>query len=101
MLYAIVAVLILIVDQGVKYWTTVTQPLNGLKELIPGVLALSNIHNTGAAFGLMDSWPAARIVAHFKPCVYFTKFFRIFQAFYVICTRFCITARLRPHKTAP
>ncbi len=60
MLYAIVAVLILIVDQGVKYWITVTLPLNSVEELIPGVLALSNIHNTGAAFGLMDSWPAAR-----------------------------------------
>lgn len=60
MLYAIVSVLILIVDQGLKYWVTLNIPLNeGSVELIPGVLELMNIHNYGAAFSILrnaSSW---------------------------------------------
>lgn len=58
MLYAIVSVLILIADQGLKYWVTLNIPLNeGHVELIPGVLELMNIHNYGAAFGILRSAP--------------------------------------------
>ncbi len=56
MLYAIVAVLVLILDQGMKYWTTVNITLDtGVQELIPGFIQLRNIHNTGAAFGLLEN----------------------------------------------
>ena len=55
MIYAIAAVLVLIADQWLKYWVTVNIELNsGSITLIPGVLDLVNIHNTGAAFGLLD-----------------------------------------------
>ena len=55
MIYAIAAVLVLIADQSLKYWVTVNIELNtGSITLIPGVLDLVNIHNTGAAFGLLD-----------------------------------------------
>lgn len=55
MLYAIVAVLALILDQAVKYWTTANIVLNtGEKSFIPGFLSLANIHNEGAAFSIME-----------------------------------------------
>ena len=54
MLYAIVGMLVIILDQGVKYWITsnfmvdsVTQPL------IPGVISLVRVHNDGAAFSFL------------------------------------------------
>ena len=54
MLYAIVAVLAIIVDQLVKYWVAGNIALNtGVKELIPGIVSLVNIHNDGAAFGFL------------------------------------------------
>lgn len=61
MLYAIATLIILIIDQGLKYWTTVNLALNtGVKALIPGVMHLTNIHNTGSAFGLLEKWAGAR-----------------------------------------
>lgn len=61
MLYAIVAVIVLILDQGLKYWTTTNLALGeGVKALVPGVIRLTNVHNYGAAFGLMDSVSFAR-----------------------------------------
>ena len=52
MWYAIVAILILIADQGLKYWVTLNIPLDsGHVTLIPGVLELTNIHNNGAEIG--------------------------------------------------
>lgn len=54
MLYAIVGILVIILDQGVKYWVTsnllvgsVTQPL------IPGIISLIRLHNDGAAFSFL------------------------------------------------
>lgn len=61
MLYAIVAVLILIADQGMKYWTTLHLALDtGVKELIPGLIHLRNIHNYGSAFSFLQNWESAR-----------------------------------------
>lgn len=55
MLYAIVAVLALIVDQLVKYWTTVKIVVDtGEARLIPGFIHLANVHNTGAAFSFLE-----------------------------------------------
>lgn len=61
MLFAIVAAVILIADQWLKYWVTVNITLStGSQELIPGVVKLVNIHNSGAAFGLLDNVDYAR-----------------------------------------
>lgn len=61
MLYAIVAVLILIADQAVKYWTSLHLELNtGIRELIPGLINLRNLHNSGSAFSMLDNWNGAR-----------------------------------------
>ena len=55
MLYAIVAVLAIILDQAVKYWTTVNIVVDtGEAKLIPGLLHLANVHNTGAAFSFLS-----------------------------------------------
>ena len=55
MLYAIVAVIALIIDQAVKYWATANIVLNtGSKAFIPGFIQFTNIHNTGAAFSILE-----------------------------------------------
>lgn len=61
MLYAIIAAIILIGDQWLKYWVTVNITLStGEAALIPGVVKLVNIHNSGAAFGLLGDASYAR-----------------------------------------
>lgn len=61
MLYALIAVLLLIADQWLKYWVTVNIVLGtGELPLIPGFIELVNVHNTGAAFSLFDSVDAMR-----------------------------------------
>ena len=61
MLYAIVAVLILILDQGMKYFTTTNLPVEtGVRELIPGLLQLRHVRNSGSAFSFLNGWPYAR-----------------------------------------
>ena len=54
MLYAIVAVLVIIADQWVKYWVAGAIPLESTGEaFIPGILSLVNLHNDGAAFSFL------------------------------------------------
>ena len=54
MFYAIAVVLVLIADQALKYWVSPNIDLNtGEQALIPGFIKLVNIHNSGAAFGLL------------------------------------------------
>ena len=61
MLYAIIAAIILIGDQWLKYWVTVNITLStGEAALIPGVVKLVNIHNSGAAFGFLGDAAYAR-----------------------------------------
>lgn len=61
MLFAIIAVIALIADQWLKYWVTINITLStGEHALIPGVIKLVNIHNKGAAFGLLDNVSWAR-----------------------------------------
>ena len=61
MLYAIIAAIILIGDQWLKYWVTVNITLStGEAALIPGVVKLVNIHNSGAAFGFLSDAAYAR-----------------------------------------
>ena len=55
MIYAIVAVLVLIADQAMKFWTTKNIFLGDVIEFIPGVLNLTNIHNYGAAFSILQN----------------------------------------------
>jgi len=54
MLYSIVAILVVILDQAVKYWVTNTLFGSDIVKFIPGVISLVNVHNTGAAFGFLS-----------------------------------------------
>lgn len=54
MLYAIVGILVIILDQGVKYWVTTHIMVDVVTEpLIPGVISLVRLHNDGAAFSFL------------------------------------------------
>lgn len=58
MLYAIIAVAVLILDQWLKYWVTLNITLStGEMPLIGGVIKLVNVHNDGAAFSLFSDVP--------------------------------------------
>lgn len=71
MIYAIVTVLVLIADQAVKFWTTKNIILNAVGpdcvKLIDGVVHMTNVHNAGAAFGILQDarWPLAAVSAAF------------------------------------
>ena len=68
MLYAIIAVLGLIADQGLKYWTTSNLPQVGdTAPLLPGVLRLTYVQNRGAAFGIFEgqTWLFLTVTALF------------------------------------
>ena len=54
MLYAIVALLVIILDQWTKYWVAGNIVLeSGSRELIPGIVSLVNVQNKGAAFSFL------------------------------------------------
>lgn len=54
MLYSIVALLVVILDQAVKYWVTNTLMGYDIVKFIPGVISLVNVPNDGAAFSLLS-----------------------------------------------
>ena len=54
MLYSIVGILVVILDQAVKFWVQNTLFGSDIVKFIPGVVSLVNVHNTGAAFGILS-----------------------------------------------
>lgn len=61
MVYGIIALLALLVDQFLKFWTVSNVALNtGIRPLIPGFLHITYIKNFGAAFGVMSTFGALR-----------------------------------------
>lgn len=56
MAYAIVMVLIMILDQGVKYWTTVNLAVGETSPIIHGFIEFTNVHNNGAAHGILQGY---------------------------------------------
>lgn len=57
MLYGILgafAVLSVVLDQAVKAWVTVRIPYGGAVPVWPGVFHLTNIHNSGMAFSMLE-----------------------------------------------
>lgn len=57
MLYGILgafAVLSVALDQAVKAWVTVRIPHGGVVPVWPGVFHLTNIHNSGMAFSMLE-----------------------------------------------
>ena len=73
MLYAIVALLVIILDQCTKFWVAGHIALNtGSRELIPGLIKLVNIHNDGAALGFLSGKNAGMLFIIL--CAVFTIF---------------------------
>lgn len=55
MVYGIIGLLALLIDQFLKFWTVSNVELNvGIRSLIPGFLHITYIKNFGAAFGLFS-----------------------------------------------
>lgn len=73
MLYGIVTLLILILDQGVKLLTTRNLEIGEVMEFIPGVIQFRYVQNFGAAFGLFSDldfrWIIVAITAVFAIAV--------------------------------
>ena len=59
MSFAIVTVIVLILDQLLKFWVTKNIPLEAVGaecvDLIPGVIHMTNYHNYGAAFNILEN----------------------------------------------
>ncbi|MBQ3480992.1 MAG: signal peptidase II, partial [Oscillospiraceae bacterium] len=73
MLYAIVALLVIILDQWTKFWVAGHIALNtGSRELIPGIIKLVNVHNDGAALGFLSGKNAGMLFVIL--CAVFTIF---------------------------
>ncbi|MBR2583684.1 MAG: signal peptidase II, partial [Oscillospiraceae bacterium] len=73
MLYAIVALLVIILDQWTKFWVAGHIPFEAGKiDLIPGVIELQNVHNDGAAFGFLSEKNAGMLFIII--CAVFTIF---------------------------
>ncbi len=53
MSYAILAVILVIMDQLTKHAVRAGIPLGGTKPFIPGILDLTYVQNTGAAFSIL------------------------------------------------
>ena len=60
MLYSIVGILVIILDQATKFWVSNTLFGTDIVKFIPGVISLVNVHNDGAAFSFL-SGSGARI----------------------------------------
>ena len=53
MLCFVFAVLIVLLDQFIKRWIILTLPLFDKMELLPGVVGITHVRNTGAAFSIL------------------------------------------------
>lgn len=53
MLETAVIILLVILDQAVKYLVKTNIPLGGSASFLPGILGLTHIHNEGAAFSML------------------------------------------------
>ncbi|MDO4670118.1 MAG: signal peptidase II [Aerococcus sp.] len=52
-IYYLVILTITVIDQGVKAWTVAQMPLGSEVPLIPNVVSLFHLRNTGAAWGML------------------------------------------------
>lgn len=53
MAYLIVSALIILIDQVFKFWIVQTLELREVLPLLPGIIHLTNVRNTGAAFSIL------------------------------------------------
>ncbi len=53
-LCALLAAALIALDQWVKWWAAANIPVGGLRPLIPHVVGLSHVHNTGGAWSMLN-----------------------------------------------
>ena len=53
--YAVLALLLVLLDQGVKYLVLTKIPLGGHMPFLPHLLELTYVQNTGAAFSILEA----------------------------------------------
>jgi signal peptidase II len=53
--FLLLSLVILVLDQWSKWWIEQTLPYPSSKSIIPGLLNLTHIRNTGVAFGLLPA----------------------------------------------
>ena len=63
MLCFVFAALVVVLDQLFKYWITIELASGGQISIIPKILELTYLENTGAAFGIFENsrWPLAAV----------------------------------------
>ena len=54
MLYLIIAAIIVLLDQGLKFWIVSSMEIGGEVALWPGVVHLTYVQNAGAAFSMLN-----------------------------------------------
>ena len=54
MWHSVLGLAIVIADQATKHWVRTTLPVGASRPVIPGVVHLTHVQNTGAAFGLFQ-----------------------------------------------
>ncbi|MDO4902999.1 MAG: signal peptidase II [Limosilactobacillus sp.] len=52
--YLLLTVALIIIDQVVKHWVSIHIALNSGVKAIPGLLAITNLHNDGAAWSMLE-----------------------------------------------
>lgn len=54
MLYVLLTAALVVVDQLIKLWVTTHLAMNQTITVIPGILGLTKLHNTGAAWSMLE-----------------------------------------------
>ncbi|MBD3319013.1 signal peptidase II [Candidatus Woesearchaeota archaeon] len=75
-LFFLLTVLILLLDQITKWIVRSSLTMGESIPLLPGVLHFTRIHNTGAAFGLLQHYTTVLIVISFIVLIFFVYAYR-------------------------
>ncbi len=62
MLYALIVIALIAADQGLKYWVVSHLALGESAPFLPGVMQLTRLHNTGAAWSSFSGMTAVLAV---------------------------------------
>ena len=90
--FPLFAALVVVLDQIVKYLTVAAIPLHGSVPFLPGLLQLTYVQNTGAAFSSFEGqqWLFAIIFVVFTGMLLYEYFKKPMP--FTIMERFCIVA---------
>ena len=89
---AIFAVVIVVVDQLVKFWTVANIALYEHADFIPGILGLTYVQNTGAAFSALEGarWLFVLVFVVLTAALIYEYFFKRLP--FTTFDRWCIAA---------